>query len=103
MKHENNKYRTISDLCNYMNKLTTQEVEKMEAQGTKLTRAKTVWLMIYSPIKYFFGLLFYKGAIRAGWAGVWNSEIAAQYEFWKYLKYYEKYYVENEKRGSSEI
>ena len=54
--------------------------------------------MFYNPVKYFFGFLIYKGTIRAGWEGIWYSQIFAQYEFLKYLKYYEKYYVKEQRK-----
>jgi len=93
-KHEQYKYEPISVFVEKkINRYSDMEIKKLEENGIKLSRAKTLWLMFFEPLKYFFGLLFYKGTIRAGIEGIMYAKLFAFYRFLIYLKYYEKYYA----------
>ena len=89
MRHENNEYRNLSDTLSYMNREIEWEVKKIEDSGIKIGRVKNIWLMNFVPVKYFFGFLFYKKNIFAGWEGIWYAYIAGFYQYMKYLRYYE--------------
>ncbi|MEM0230927.1 MAG: glycosyltransferase family 2 protein [Candidatus Woesearchaeota archaeon] len=92
--HEQYKYESVSYFIQKkINYYSDLEIKKIEQNNLKLSRAKTIWLMFYEPIKYFFGLLFYKGAVRAGFVGIMYAYLFAFYRFLIYLKYYEKFYV----------
>ncbi|MEM3585170.1 MAG: glycosyltransferase family 2 protein [Candidatus Woesearchaeota archaeon] len=94
IRHDNNRYRNLYDHFIYMNKLMEQEVKKLELSKVKISKAKNIWLIISKPILHFFGFLFYKGTIRAGWEGIWEAYLAAHYQFMIYLRYYEKHNLE---------
>jgi glycosyltransferase involved in cell wall biosynthesis len=98
MRHENNDYRNLFDHFAYMNKLMEQEVKKIEDSRVKISRAKNIWLITFLPIKHFFGFLFYKGTIRAGWEGIWEAYLGGHYQFMIYLRYYEKHNSVNSRK-----
>jgi len=69
-------------------------IKRFPPKGNESTSKKSlIFKMFYEPLKWFFGILFYKGLIFNGISAIMWSICGTYYKFLIYAKKYEEMYI----------